>query len=90
VLVIGRPLAPDHIPGICDRACRLLEDSDDGVLRCDVGALVEPDAVDVDALARVQLTTTRKGGRLLLMHVPPRLKDLLVFLGLAEVIGLGD
>ena len=55
---------------------------------CDVEAVEAPDAVTIDALARLQLTAQRMGCRVELRHAGPALLDLLVLTGLAEVIPL--
>jgi len=52
---------------------------------CDVGALA-PDAVTVDALARLQLTARRLGMEMRLRHASSELQDLLAFVGLCTVL----
>ena len=52
---IWGPIAPEDLPGLCDRVCALLHERGPGPVRCDVTG-VAPDAVTVDALARLQLT----------------------------------
>jgi hypothetical protein len=52
---------------------------------CDVGALA-PDAVTVDALARLQLSARRRGLELRLRHASSELQDLLAFVGLGDVL----
>ena len=52
---------------------------------CDVGG-VDPDAVTIDALARVQLASRRVGFELRLRHASCELQELLAFVGLAEVL----
>ena len=54
---------------------------------CDVAA-VEPSAATVDALARLQLTARRAGIELRLRNVSDELRELLVLVGLDEVLGL--
>src|SRR6266516_6513820 len=61
VLVLGGPIARSDIPGLCERARPFLEAGDTGPVVCDVAAVVEADAVTVDALARLQLTARRSG-----------------------------
>jgi hypothetical protein len=53
----------------------------------DVGALA-PDAVTINVLARLQLSALRLGRRVQLRNVSDELQKLLVFAGLAEVLGL--
>jgi hypothetical protein len=52
---------------------------------CDVGALA-PDAVAVDALARLQLTARRHGLEIRLRHASSELQELLAFVGLRDVL----
>ena len=52
---------------------------------CDVGS-VAPDATTIDALARLQLTSRRRGLELRLRHASGELTELLAFMGLAEVL----
>jgi len=54
---------------------------------CDVGTLA-PDAVTVDALARLQLSARRVGLELRLSRVSSELLELLAFVGLRDVLGL--
>jgi hypothetical protein len=56
-------------------------------INCDVGMLA-PDALSIDALARLQLTAKRNGVHLQLTGVSPELAALLTFAGLAGVLGL--
>ena len=55
------------------------------VALCDVTG-VEPDAVTVDALARLQLAAQRYGCQVRLRHASSELVDLLGFMGLREVV----
>jgi ABC-type transporter Mla MlaB component len=86
VLVIGGNIVPADIPAFCRRAYALLEDCDRHVVICDVGAVVNPDAVVVDALARLQLIAKRLGGRITLLHAGSELQQLLCLMGLADVL----
>ena len=47
---------------------------------------VDPDAVTVDALARLQLAARRLCCRLLLRNASPELLELVAFMGLADVL----
>ena len=80
------PVARDAIPAMCERARRLLEGCDAGPVACDVGALAEPDAITVDALARLQLTARRVGCTVELRSACEELEDLLALTGLLEVL----
>jgi STAS domain len=53
---------------------------------CDVGAIVDPDAATVDALARFQLVARRAGRQVRLAHASPELLRLLAFMGLERVL----
>jgi STAS domain-containing protein len=86
VMVLTGPIAPDLIPALCARARELLETSDGGPLVCDVRALSAPDAVTVEALARLQLTALRLGRRVKFREACGELRDLLLLMGLADVL----
>jgi hypothetical protein len=47
---------------------------------------IDPDAVTVDALARLQLAARRLSCRLLLRNASPELLELVSFMGLADVL----
>jgi ABC-type transporter Mla MlaB component len=85
-LVLAGPIAPQDIPALCRRACTLAEGSDAKLVVCDVGGLVEPDVVAVEALARVQLTVGRLGRRVRVRNSCPELQELLAFMGLADIL----
>jgi hypothetical protein len=80
--------APDRaaIVSYCDRARALLEGAHGGPMICDVGAVVRPDAVTIEALARLHLTALRLGSRIVLRDTSAELDDLLAFAGLGEAI----
>ena len=79
------PIARADLPGLCERICSLLERSGAGVALCDVAG-VEPDAVTVDALARLQLAARRHGCRVRLRQASPELLGLVAFMGLEDVL----
>ena len=83
------PVARDAIPAICERARRLLQGCDAGPVACDVGAIAEPDATTIDALARLQLTARRLGRRVELRSACEELEDLLALTGLLGVVTVG-
>ena len=85
VFAIRGPIARADLAGLTERVCALLSESGAGAAVCDV-ADVEPDAVVVDALARLQLGARRNGCRVRLRHAAPELLDLLVFMGLRDVL----
>jgi hypothetical protein len=82
---VGGPIARADLPGLCDRICALLSESGATVALCDVRG-VEPDAVTVDALARLQLAARRLGCRVRLRNASPELRDLVLFMGLRDVL----
>ncbi len=88
MLVVGGQLARGDLRHLCRRVGALLEGSDADVVVCDVGALVDPDAVAVDALARLQLTARRSGRQVRLRHACSRLQELLLLMGLSDVLPL--
>jgi hypothetical protein len=85
VFTVSGPIARDDLPGLCSRVCALFERTRPAVAFCEV-ASVEPDAVTVDALARLQLAATRFGCRVRLRHASRELLELVAFLGLTEVL----
>lgn len=82
---IRGPLARSDLPGLCDRVCGLLESSHATVALCDVSG-IGADAVAVDALARLQLAARRHGCQVRLCECTPELRDLVAFMGLADVL----
>ena len=82
---IRAPIARGDLPGLCDRVCALLAAAHGGFAICDVGD-VAPDAVTVDALARLQLAARRHGCRVRLRHASPELLALVAFMGLGDVL----
>jgi ABC-type transporter Mla MlaB component len=88
VLVISGPIARADVPRLCERVRVLLEGSNASLAVCDVGGLAEPDAVAVDALARLQLTARRLGCQVRVSHADGELQDLLALMGLRDVVPL--
>jgi hypothetical protein len=60
----------------------------DSAIVCDVGALQAANAEVVDALARMHLQALRVGCRLELRNASDQLRELIVFMGLCEVLRL--
>ncbi len=89
VLVLSGPIAPADVTGLCVRARMLLESVNPDLVVCDVGGLVDPDAVAVDALARLQLTARQLGCRIRLRQACGQLRELLVLMGLGDVLPCG-
>jgi ABC-type transporter Mla MlaB component len=84
-LAIRGPICRADLPGLCDRVCVLLSASPGSVVLCDVHR-VEPDAVTVDALCRLQLDARRHGCQIRLRHASGELLELVEFMGLADVL----
>jgi ABC-type transporter Mla MlaB component len=82
---IRGPISRADLPGLCDRVCRLLNESGAVVVLCDVHG-VQPDCVTVDALARLQLAARRYACRIRLLHASDELLELVAFMGLADVL----
>lgn len=85
VVAIRPPLARNDVPSLCERVRTLLEGSDADLVVYDVGELTSPDAVTVDALARLALTARRFGRDIGLRRASSELHELLAFAGLADV-----
>ena len=85
VFAIYGPITRADLPGLCTRVCALLERSGPTVAVCDVSG-VHPDAVTVDALARLQLAARRHGCQVRLRHASDELLDLVAFMGLRDVL----
>jgi ABC-type transporter Mla MlaB component len=79
------PIARADLPGLCDRVCALFERSKAAVALCEVRS-VEPDAVTVDALARLQLAARRYGCQVRLRDASEELLELVAFMGLTDVL----
>ena len=83
---IRGPIARADLPGLRERLCPLLASSAP-VAICDVHG-VTVDAVTVDALAQLQLAARRHGCQVRLRGASRELRDLLAFMGLADVLPL--
>jgi STAS domain len=79
------PIARSDLPGLCDRVCGLLQAGRPDVAYCDVDG-VPPDAVTVDALARLQLAAGRCGCQVRLRNASPEFLELVGFMGLRDVL----
>jgi ABC-type transporter Mla MlaB component len=84
-LAVGAPVSRDDLPGLCDRVGALLAASEPRVLVCDVRG-VEPDAVTVDGLARLQLAAQRHSCQVRLCRASRELLELVAFMGLEDVL----
>jgi len=85
---ISGPIARADLPGLCERVRRILGESR-SIARCDVAG-VEPDAVCVDALARLQLAARRRGCCVRLENASPALLELVDLMGLTHVLPAHD
>jgi hypothetical protein len=90
VLDVRSPVSRAAIAGLCQRVRAMLGTVGVDVVSCEVGALVDPDPVAVDALARMQLTARRAGGSIRLRHARARLRDLLTAVGLCDALPRRD
>jgi len=82
---IRGPISRADLSELCDRVCTLLNESGAATVHCDVHG-VEPDAVTVDALARLQLAARRQGCKVHLHHASDELLELVAFMGLEDVL----
>ena len=85
---IHGPITREDLPGLCDRVCALLAESG-SVVQCDVAG-VEPDAVTVDAVARLQLAARRRGCQVRLHSASAALLELVELMGLTNVLAGED
>jgi ABC-type transporter Mla MlaB component len=83
---ITGPITRADLPGLCARVCALLERNEAGTALCDVSGVGHPDAVTVDALARLQLAAQRRGCQVRLRHASDELLALVAFMGLRDVL----
>ena len=81
---IRGPITRADLPGLCDRVCALLRASGD-VVTCDV-SVIDPDAVTVDALARLQLAASRLGCEVRLQDASAALLEVVELMGLTHVL----
>lgn len=88
VLVLPGPVTRDEVPRLCEAVRARLEHTGTRGVRgthvvvCDVTGLGPPGLTTVDALARMQLTARRAGGRIRLRGPDPALTALLALVGL--------
>ena len=89
VLILLGPIQREDIAAVCERARVLLTGCDAEPVPCDVWALVRPDAVTIDALARLQLTARRLGRAVELRRACVELVELVRLAGLHDVLPHG-
>jgi ABC-type transporter Mla MlaB component len=85
VFAIRGPIAEADLPGLCARVCDLLGQAAEQIVTCDV-VNVSPDAMTVDALAKLQLAATRRRCRIRLRNASPELRELVALMGLDDVL----
>ena len=84
-IVVRGPIARPDLPGLCDHVSELLEMSGATSAICEVCA-VDPDAVSVDALARILLIAREHGCDVNVRGASDELRTLIAFMGLQEVL----
>jgi ABC-type transporter Mla MlaB component len=82
---IRGPIRRADLPGLCDRVCAVLAENTAVVADCDVAG-VDPDAVTVDALARLQVAAMRRGCAVRLQNASEQLVELVELMGLTHVL----
>jgi ABC-type transporter Mla MlaB component len=85
---IRGPITRADLPGLCERVRAHLGES--GSIACCNVEGVEPDAVCVDALARLQLAAKRRGCCVRLAHASPELLELVALMGLTHVLAADE
>jgi anti-anti-sigma regulatory factor len=86
VLRIDGRIDPTDVEPLCARVRALLAAGGADLVVCDLSGLVRPDAVTVDALARMQLTALRLGYTIRIRAACPALAELLTMTGLGDVV----
>lgn len=86
VVVIEGPIARADAARLCGTISAMVERGDAGIVICDVGAVIDPDLGTVDVLVRLALTARRLGAALRLRHACGELRELLVLVGLTDVV----
>ncbi|MHC0431157.1 STAS domain-containing protein [Streptomyces sp. O3] len=87
VVALGPRITRAEVPRLCEQARAALDHSGAAELVCDAAALAAPDLTAVDALARLRTTTRRAGARMRVRDASTRLCELLLLVGLVEVLG---
>ena len=82
---LSAPIARADLQQLCECVCGLVERTGAGVALCDVSRL-DPSAVTVEALARLQLAARRSGCEVRLRRPSNELRELVDFMGLADVL----
>ncbi len=82
VLVLPGLVTRDEVPRLCEAVRARIGAGGAGVVVCDCSGLGPPGLTAVDALARMELTARRAGGRIRLRGADPALRALLDLVGL--------
>ncbi len=88
IFAVDGTIRPADVPRLCARARALMAPDDIDLVVCDVGALVRPDGVTLDALARLQLAARRRGCRVAIRNASIDLLALLGLAGLSDIVPL--
>jgi anti-anti-sigma regulatory factor len=59
-----------------------------GPIILDCASVLEPDVASIECIARVRLAARERGEELVIENAGPRLRELIEFCGLAEVLGV--
>ena len=81
-LTLDETVGRGAVPALCASAAELVAANPAAPLLCDVAACTVPDLGIVEALARLELTVRRGGGRMALRGASAELLDLLAWCGL--------
>jgi ABC-type transporter Mla MlaB component len=87
-LAVGAALTRADIPALCAGLAELLRGRAGDAVICDVSGVTRPDAVTVEALARLRMTARRHGRRMVVAGAHPGLLDLVRLFGLADELAL--
>lgn len=85
-LTLTGTVGREALPELCAAAAALLADDATARVLCDVTACAAPDIGIVEALARLELTVRRGGGRMALRGASAELLDLLDWCGLPPLL----
>jgi anti-anti-sigma regulatory factor len=85
VLHVRGRIEPDDVGTLLARVEGALDAGGSGALTCDVGGLVDPDVLAMDALARMLLAARRRGRTIVLRNPRRELTELLALCGLWDV-----
>lgn len=87
-LILIGPMTRAGIGSLCRRASRLLEESGAELVTLDLRTIADPDAVTIDALARLHLVARRSGRRIRFRHACREIHELVDVMGLTGVLRL--